>query len=140
MNGTTGWALLGVLLASTALNVLNVAGSARGTAPASAAEVACVDALDLTDAQRMQLQGFDCGACCAAIRELEGRTDDTVRALQEALAQPSIDTAEVRRLTGELARLRARRVESTLEAIVRVRGILDPDQLRALEGCFAVCR
>jgi Spy/CpxP family protein refolding chaperone len=124
------WFLSGALAGSLGLNV-SQASRAAAAAAAPAAQCAILDSLDLTPQQRRALEAC-CTPCCADQDALEREADAKAAALEAELASDAFDAQRVRQVAGELDELRSRRLLAALDAMLRVREVLRPEQIASL--------
>ena len=150
MNSLVSTFLVGVLLASFAMNVHQwrqvAAIDTDNGVVVPKLESAAVDSkspnlgmhsminvelLGLTEDQRKQLS--DCGeACCCAVMSLREEVRLATVALQEACAEPEVDEEEIMELATALCDLREREVKEHVAALLAVREVLDPEQMQEL--------
>ena len=131
MKTLTIWLLSGALVASLQWNLRGVATEDHGREldPAS---------LGLTAEQASELDRL-CRSECATADELEAQADAKLVTLRRKLADPELDEEELNTLVREISDLRERSLAASVGSIVRVRAILDEDQVeKLLETCCRV--
>lgn len=131
------WLAAGLFLGSAALNVVQFRARAAAppAAPAAAGATApaplpaaCIERLDLSPEQCTAL-AESCGACCSS----SGSDADTALArLERALQDPAVERPAIDAIVEELCGARERAVKARIEALLRVREVLTPEQLREL--------
>lgn len=149
MNSLVSTFLVGMLLASIGVNVYQWKDSIcaerpqgdNATMELGDAMPAALDVqqLQLSEEQQVALSSCGDGCACAAMALREEVRVATV-ALQEACANPEIDPIELQRLTANLCSLREREVTEHVAAMLSVREVLEPQQLKdlheiACQGC-----
>lgn len=134
---TFTWALLGALVTSVALNVhLSSASSAPVQEPGATdagCAVNCLPELELTSEQRAAIEAC-CSDCCSDRDRMSAELRDLCRELADLFApgaSPDVQEADalVTRITAKLGDVLRRR----LDAMIRVRETLTPDQIARLE-------
>jgi Spy/CpxP family protein refolding chaperone len=141
MNSLVSTFLVGMLLASIGLNAYQWKDSFCAEPPqgdntmteTGDATPASLDVqqLKLSEEQQTALSSCGNGCACAAMALREDVRVATV-ALQEACANPEIDATELERLATALCALREREVTEHVAAMLSVREVLGPDQLKEL--------
>jgi len=151
MNGLVSTFLVGMLVASVALNVHqwqgesfgNLAESEQGLEQEAMAMPISLDVqkLDLSEEQQQALSQCGDGCCCAAMALREQVRVATI-VLQEACAAAEIDEQHLQELAKTLCDLREQEVMEHIDAMLSVREVLEPEQLEELyeiaceEGCM----
>jgi hypothetical protein len=128
--------LAGALCASAVVNVLQARAACSGCAlcgqPSAARIQDCIECLALSPEQCSSLLA-ECSSCCSSTGTAEGRIAAVQAELQRALRSMPVDEARVRELGTELARLRGEAITTGIEAALRMRHVLTPEQLHTLE-------
>ena len=136
MRDLLNWILGGALCAS-ALFHLGLAGSPPPpSAPVPLADAACFDRLELRPGQLEAIRD-DCASGCADNAAINERIEQNRFALESALVAEPLDRDRIRTLALELGELRTEALRNCCEMILKVRGILDADQLELLPSCLA---
>ncbi len=144
------WLCGGALLASLAWNAREAFRPTDCAAPCSPATEATAGAalecsidflaLGVSEEQARALETL-CTLECRSADELALRADEKQAELEQLLAGPDLDPASVRALAREVGELRARSVETCVEAALRVRAVLTPSQTaELLESCRERCQ
>jgi len=127
--------LAGALLASAVLNV-TLARSCGGCAlcgqPSPAQLQDCVECLAMTPEQCEAMMA-QCGSCCSDATSCETRITALQAELQQALRKTPPDADAVRELASEIARLRGDAIVAGAETALKVRALLTPAQLAAMD-------
>ncbi len=149
MNSLVSTFLIGMLLASIALNVHQWQGGLCDTPELNPESTEMdgtglpvnidVEQLGLSAEQREVLGSCGNGCCCAAMALREEVRVATVE-LQEACAAQDVDEETLMTLADKLCTLREREVKEHVEALLAVREVLNPEQMEELyksacEGC-----
>ncbi len=123
-------ALLGALCCSLLLNALQwVSGDGADRPPAAPAPD--IAALELTPAQRTALEE-DCANCCSERSVLREDLAALRQELSTALTRASLDPERSRRLAAEIGELQARCLLNSVETVLRVRAVLNDEQIATL--------
>jgi hypothetical protein len=128
------FSLAGALLASAAVNLrlLRPPACALCTAPSAADLQSCIECLALTAEQQTALLK-ECSSCCGDSSDVEQRIAALRTELRAALRAAPIDADAVRALGQKLAALRGEAIVAGVEAALRVRSLLTPEQVATLE-------
>jgi hypothetical protein len=128
--------LAGALAASAAVNLRLLQtpdGCCSLCAPPSPAAVqSCIECLALTPEQHAALLQ-ECSSCCGDSSDVEQRIAALRTQLRTALRAAPIDADAVRALGQQLAALRGEAIVAGVEAALRVRSLLTPEQVATLE-------
>jgi hypothetical protein len=135
--------LAGALCASAVVNVLQARAACSGCAlcgqPSAARIQDCIECLALSPEQCSTLLA-ECSSCCGSGCTAEGRIAAVQTDLQRALRSVPMDAARVRELGDELVRLRGEAITTGIEAALRMRAVLTPEQLRILERSLGMAK
>ena len=129
------WALAGALVASIGVNVLQAhlcPGCPLCGRPSPAQLQDCLQCLALSPEQCATLcaQGT---SCCNAVETVEQRVATVLAELQQTLRRTPIDGGRARELGRQLAALRGEAIASGVEAALRLRAVLTPEQLAVMD-------
>jgi Spy/CpxP family protein refolding chaperone len=130
------WLLCGLFGASLAANAYLLWPSQPSHGGSGSLECAWLDGLGLSESQMARLRACCENDCCDAGAGIAAQADRVRSDLRAALAEPRVDAARIHALAAELGALQARCMTNAVDSILRVRDILEPDQIaKMLANC-----